>query len=259
MKDITDIIRETELNQISLYQQSLKSGLVREGCIGDIYWYKAEKGGWPNKISLSSDNVFFEQIDRADHEVVKLNAPPYWIFRSNDNRRQVLSALLKKGYRLVDQWKGMYLDLEQLYNKSGGSELVIKPVRENAGITDWMTIINKILFQQKPVDRQIIKSFTENSRIHLFTGYFRDNPVSTILIYIKGEYAGVYMVATHQNYQGRGFGQHMMQKALQVTRQKGCKYCILHSTAQGLKLYQKLGFVEICDFDLFWKIGKDYI
>jgi ribosomal protein S18 acetylase RimI-like enzyme len=259
MKDLTDIIRETELNQISLYQQAMKSGLVNEGRVGDICWYKAEKGGWPNKISLSSDNVSPEHIEQADHEVVKKNAPPYWIFRSDDSRRHVSSALLNKGYRQVDQWKGMYLDLRQIQDNSFDPKLVIRPVQESAGLHEWMTIINKVLFKQQPVNERITGSFIKNNKIEMLTGYLKNNPVSALLIHFKGEYAGVYMVATHQNFQRQGFGQQMMQKTLQVARQQGSKFCILHATSQGLKLYQKLGFIEICVFDLFWKVGKSYI
>jgi ribosomal protein S18 acetylase RimI-like enzyme len=76
-----------------------------------------------------------------------------------------------------------------------------------------------------------------------YVGYVDGEPVSTAATVISDGVIGVYNVATLPGYQRRGFGEAVMRHALQKGREEhGLERTILQSTAQGLPIYQRMGY-----------------
>jgi GNAT superfamily N-acetyltransferase len=76
-----------------------------------------------------------------------------------------------------------------------------------------------------------------------YVGYAGGEPVSTAATVIAGDAIGVYNVATLPSHQRRGFGETIMRHALDKARaEHGLERTILQSTAQGLPIYQRMGY-----------------
>lgn len=63
---------------------------------------------------------------------------------------------------------------------------------------------------------------------------------------ITGETIGIYNVATLVDYRGRGVGSAVTTAIMHEGRSRGCRNAILHASAMGQSVYERLGFEVVC-------------
>jgi GNAT superfamily N-acetyltransferase len=79
-----------------------------------------------------------------------------------------------------------------------------------------------------------------------YVGYVNGEPVSTAATVISDDVVGVYNVATLPGHQRRGYGEYIMRHALAMAHQEhGLERTVLQSTAQGLPIYQRMGYKTV--------------
>jgi len=78
--------------------------------------------------------------------------------------------------------------------------------------------------------------------VDLFIGYADGRPASTSMLIKTGEVAGIYWVATREEYRRRGFAEAMTIHAVLAGREKGCAFASLQATAMGRPVYERIGF-----------------
>lgn len=62
---------------------------------------------------------------------------------------------------------------------------------------------------------------------------------------------GLYLIATHPGYRGRGIGGAVTERLIAEGKARAAREAILHSSAMGLSVYRRLGFTEVCDTTQF--------
>ena len=76
-----------------------------------------------------------------------------------------------------------------------------------------------------------------------YVGYVNGEPVSTAATVIADSAIGVYNVATMPTHQRHGLGESIMRSAIErARRESGIERTILQSTAQGLPIYERMGY-----------------
>lgn len=85
-----------------------------------------------------------------------------------------------------------------------------------------------------------------------YLGYLNGEPVTSAVVVITGDVAGLYSVATLPAHQHRGLGEATVRYAIEKTRtERGIENFVLQSSREGLGLYVRIGFCEVCRFTIY--------
>ena len=97
-----------------------------------------------------------------------------------------------------------------------------------------------------------VSSIPEQSRQHLrlFIGYIDDKPVSTACVFFT-DVAGIFDVSTHPKMQKKGYGSAMFYTALKCALDSGFKKVVLQASEDGIGIYKRFGFEEVCQFHVW--------
>ncbi len=134
------------------------------------------------------------------------------------------------------------------------ADRVLPPVRplpsiEVRRVADEMTCaafcqVGSVCFNVPlPWFREVFENRTVWKEFAGYVGYVGGEPVSTAATVVAAGAVGVYNVATLLGHQRRGYGEAIMRHALAKGREEyGLEKTILQSTAQGLPIYQRMGY-----------------
>ena len=85
-----------------------------------------------------------------------------------------------------------------------------------------------------------------------YVGYVNGEPVSTAATVVADQAVGVYNVATLPGHQRHGYGEAIMRHAIaKAQEQHGLERTILQSTAQGLPIYERMGYRTVTRVTVF--------
>jgi GNAT superfamily N-acetyltransferase len=220
---------------------------------------KAKEGTYPNLTLCYDlnelDSVAFEQFNKAVEQKI---ASPYFIFPKSETSILLEDLLKKSGYRAVDQWISMRISTNTVYAISNTDFSVIR-VETESQLEQWLQIVSATLFNNRTINPEIFSYLMNEHGINLWLGMYQNNPVSTTLSFEKDNTFGLYMVSTLAEKQGQGFGQSIVQNALDYAKSIGCEELVLQSTRAGINLYKKMGFEEVENHLIYWKAGKEFI
>ena len=76
--------------------------------------------------------------------------------------------------------------------------------------------------------------------------FLDDEPVCVGSLLVTGTTGGLYNIATLPAARGRGAGYAVTRALMALARERGCTEAILDASPMGLPVYERLGFVEVC-------------
>ena len=82
-------------------------------------------------------------------------------------------------------------------------------------------------------------------------------PVATGSAFVTGATLGLYNITTLSEVRGRGVGYAVTARLMDLGRERGCTEAVLHASEDGRPLYERLGFVHVCDVPQYvWAPGE---
>lgn len=87
-----------------------------------------------------------------------------------------------------------------------------------------------------------------------FLAEINSEPAGTTTCCAFGDIGWIAMVLVHKKFQGRGIGEKLVRKAIEYLNNSGVQTIRLDATAQGQRLYEKLGFIS--EFEVVRFAGK---
>jgi len=151
-------------------------------------------------------------------------------------------VLRQMGYERREETPGMLLaPLRE--SPRPPAELEIRPVE---GPED-LAAFQRIAFEAFGLPAELGAAYlTEQllalSQVRFYLGCHRGEPVATSLLFLTGDVAGIYWVATASEQRGRGFGEALTWAAVGGGRERGARFASLQASALGEPVYGRMGF-----------------
>lgn len=247
-------------NHKALFEQLAKSkDLTKVYDRNGVYSVLANNNVYP-KLTLGYNlNVFQEQsFDNYFQAIEKREASPFIIFQVDENTSSIDSLLKRNGFRAIEEWTSMSIPLDNLPKENSGKLQIVK-VENEAQLQQWLKVVEQTMFNNTPIETGIFEQLMLDDNINLWLGYFDNQPVCTLLSLINSNILGLYMLSTPTEFRGKGFGKELMLNALHYGAEKGISNSVLQATRLGINMYRKIGFQENGKFQIYWKVGKQYM
>src|SRR4051795_3556881 len=95
------------------------------------------------------------------------------------------------------------------------------------------------------LDRVMVDGLLDDPNTGIVVGRVDGVPVTTAMLAMSGETAGVYNVATLPDRRGNGYGEAATWGVIAEGARRGCTHSILQSSDAGHPVYERMGFVDV--------------
>ncbi len=237
-----------ETNLDDFYTKSSSHSNFNSRIDEKISWIYAKNGEWPDcifRVNIEKLNLK-EEILKVKELILKKEAPNGWTVGPLTKPKNLGKFLEKYGFSNVYQQAGMAVELKDIGTKDvSENELTIELVNNEDSLAQWSNIVSNVF--NLNIDFDFLKFLLQQEEVFFYLGKFKDNYVSTLLLYLSSDVAGLHAVATLSNYRNKGFGFTISRNALLDAFKKGYKGGVLQASSLGEKIYRKLGFQKYCD------------
>lgn len=205
---------------------------------------KAERSVWPNLIYNPRLNS--KSLDALILEVQRGAVPGLVMLNPNDENLPHIEAFNKRGIRRGN-WSAMSMDLSQ-FERTSSSDFKIDLAKD---LSDWVELVEQCLMGDATLDLNIFQKLQQNEDTFLLECRVNNRLVSTSLLFLSEDSAGIYLVSSHPDFRNKGLGTSMMLHALDLAKQKGAKFVHIQATQIAKGLYASIGFKELGQIDVF--------
>ena len=237
-----------EQNLDDFYKKSSKHTNFISHIEDKISWVHAKKADWPMCIFKANfENLNVENEIRIVKKLIQeRKAPNGWTVGPLSKPENLGIILENNGFSNVYQQAGMALDLEDLKNHVlDESELLVEIVKEIEHLKQWVEVVSSV-FGIK-VDFKLMEYLLLEPEATFYIGNLEGKPVSTLMLYLSSGVVGLHAVSTLKECRSRGFGLAISRMALIDAFKRGYKIGVLQASAQGERVYRKMGFQKYCD------------
>ena len=95
------------------------------------------------------------------------------------------------------------------------------------------------------VDVVAAGSMLDDPTVVMVTGSVNGVPVSTALVGVTGNTAGIYNVATPPEHRRRGYGEAVTWAAVAEGHRLGCDHSVLQASPMGAPVYRRMGYLDL--------------
>jgi GNAT superfamily N-acetyltransferase len=180
------------------------------------------------------------------------NLPMFWYVGPSSQPSFLGGLLLEHGLTLAESVPGMAADLAQLKAPPLiSTEWAVRRVESRETLEQWIAIFSLVYQLPKVAADFFFKvmdqiGYAPGLPFRHYLGTLKGEPVACSSLFSGAGAAGLYNVAAIPEVRGKGLGTAISAHALKEGHFMGCQTGILHSTAMGLPVYQRLGFKEHC-------------
>lgn len=220
------------------------------------------------------DSTTQEQLEQVtQHFKDKNRALAFWVWDRPGLQPESLFATV--GFEKAETNTAMWAEVGQIQEQDMQGQLEIEPVRtmsalvaygenmatlfaespEGAAVREYHAtmlpevLLGNALSAQSQPDTRL--AGIEAEQMLLYVGRADSQVVTTGLLFLTPESAGIYDIATRQDARKRGFGSAMFHFLLNEGKKAGAKRFVLQASPDGLSIYERAGFQAVGDVLVF--------
>jgi GNAT superfamily N-acetyltransferase len=223
------------------------------GAEGGAIWFRSG-------IPLIIYNGFAGEVADVEAVIERVRAwgvPARWTVSSTTTPAAFETRLADQGLTKQDEWAGMVARIDELPGlDTGGATMEV--VRGPAQSEEWVDVLCDAFALETDTAALV-------HDMHAWP-YMHDAGLTYVLVRVEGKavatgllrsasgVAGVYGIGVRRDFQRKGLGALATLLTVREGARTGARVAILQATAEGLPLYQKLGFQTITWFRS-WRIA----
>jgi GNAT superfamily N-acetyltransferase len=197
-------------------------------------------------FNAATNARFGEAAVRRTNEVVDsfvaAGLPWLWWLTPSTTSTEIEATLEARGLHREDV-PGMYADLEAPRETRPVDGLVIERTSDVESVVAAMVAgFEMPSFIQAPMT-ELMAAFPEAINV---IASLDGHPVATGTAYLTGPTAGLYNICTLGQARGHGVGHAVTLALMDLARDAGAEHAVLHATEAGRPVYERAGFVEVC-------------
>ncbi len=178
-----------------------------------------------------------------------------WWVEPDSQPADLAERLVAHGLTYYEGVPGMAADLLALHEEESAlTDLAIEAVTDQAGLSLWIeTFVRSSELPAKWANGMaaLFGDLSFDLPLRHYVGLLEGKPVAASQLFLGAGVAGIYCVGTAPEARRQGIGAAMTLAALRDARALGYRVGILHSSAMGFPVYQRLGFRELCRMSKF--------
>ena len=179
-----------------------------------------------------------------------LGVPGLWWLGPNANPKNLGELLIGHGWTGPNPMPAMMVDLCELKDTPLPAETEIRPVVSREDLGTWHAVVAEGFGMAVEVARVFD---LPNAQVGKFyTAYSEGKPVAVSAVFFNGGIAGIYCVATISEFRGRGLGSAITVIPLLEAAKGGYKIGTLQASTMGHPVYERLGFKDVMNVDIYF-------
>jgi RimJ/RimL family protein N-acetyltransferase len=210
---------------------------------------------WHNKV------FGFERARHAREAVLRQLREDIQAGRAPDNllvgvfARSFLTeaGLLARGFVPYFEQTGMAIETAAWRDEDRGRDGDFPPPADRAELTQWVAVLDEAFSGERSVD--LYQNLMARPGISFFAGRADGRIVSTAVLSIKDNIAGIHLVGTSTDFRGRGLATGATRAPLRRAREQGLPLAVLQASPMGRNIYARLGFAAHSQIQ-HWELGK---
>ena len=177
----------------------------------------------------------------------------WWV--GGDSAPGVADALIAHGAQPLASMPVMAYNLERLRPRPVPEGLTMMIITRASDLDDFVTAYGEPLGLPPEVVRTLggyeRDRLSRGDQIVHVAGIVGDEIVATAEVSLGDDTAGLYCIATDARYRRRGLATALTHEALRVAREAGHAVATLQASAEGVPVYEAMGFETVAGYDLF--------
>lgn len=250
---------ENNLKEYAIYRAN--SPMIRLHDQGDLAWVTSSNDvPFANQVfhcqipDAQVDNRIDEIISSFQGHEVSMS----WLLGPSSKPDDLGDRLIERGLLYQGSTPGMAIELAQLADSEISDSLEIIKVSSQELMNLALPILSEAYNMPEYYSRFLIDLYSslgfDQERWSYYLALLDGEPVGTSCLFYGAGVAGIYSVATISSMRKKGIGTALTLRPLNDARSAGYEIGVLRSSEIAAKLYQELGYREVCSFSDYVRI-----
>ncbi len=196
-------------------------------------------------------------LDGLNGVIVKIkNAfggqPFAWWIPPSERHPMISYTMVEHGFQKDVTAHAMICDVSNTLIGTTPMNLSVKPVTDTLTLNDFLGILRSYDALAIPFFQNIDVNALFKEKEKLFIG--KHNAVTTTIAMLleTNSSCAVFTLMTQKGMQKKGYATAMMEFLIDLAKRAGCQFLTLSASSDsGYRIYERLGFMKISEFDCF--------
>jgi ribosomal protein S18 acetylase RimI-like enzyme len=197
----------------------------------------------------------YSNVEQIQKTIEEFDGQPFaWWIPPSKHSDHLSEQLQNRGFTIEVAEHAMICDLSVFEAQQLSDKVNIVEVTKPSQLNDFIQVLEPYDHTARLFYEQLKMPMPE-SKEKLFVGYKEDKPVTIGILFHHNDTAGIFSILTDECMRGQGIGTQVMRHLMSVAKELGASYASLSASSDsGFRIYERLGFKTLGQFDCFeWK------